>query len=284
MKEKEKVDYIYFCGGEGKKNDVEFICQNVSGIQVLKIRILQKKILDDKALKRTLNYAQRTRLRDLCLKKIEKKIKKYNTSACVVDADQKMAEELQLKHPLFQAKKRELLDNYHAIIEQLSGFEDRRPGERKAFLVVLDSVEWNQKDLLQLLLGAKNYYEDLNIVIKNNNINIERIVEILYEEWGITLHVLSEAMALDLTMDFVIFLLENWMKSIRGYDFRTGYIMLENDTGIRRCEGKGKLYSGFVYERNKERIPYQMAVSIFGQNREIYDNFAITSVDIYHVE
>lgn len=284
MKEKEKVYYIYICEEEGKRNRLEFICQNTAGIRVLKIRRIQKRITNNKLLQRKLRYNQKTGKENLFIKRLGKKLKKYDTSACVVNADEGMARVLQLKQPLFQAKKRELLENYHAILTRLNQSEDRKPGERKTFLIVLDSIEWNQKDLMQLLLDAKNDYHDLNIVIKHNNINSERLVECLYEEWGIVLHVLSEAMALELTQDCIIFLLEKWMDIIGQYSFRKGYIMLENDTGIRRCEGKGKLYSGFVYERNGERLPYQMAVSIFGQNREIYDNFAITSVDIYHVE
>lgn len=284
MRKKERVDYIYLCQSAGKRNCVEFVREDVAGIQVLKVRSIHKDVLNADKIRKEDKHKAVKRRHDFLTGRLEKGLRKYDVSSCVINADERMAKEFQLEQALFQARKKELLEHRRAIIGKFASIREGKPGNRKQFLVVVDSGEWKQKDLLFLFLEAKNYFEDLCIVVKNDTVQLERLVEILYEEWGIVLHKLSEGEAMARMMNCVFFLLSQWTNKIRTYGFYSGYVISENDTGIRRCEGGGKLYSGLVYAIKGERIPYAMAVSIFHQNRELYEKFAITFVDIYHAE
>lgn len=281
MRVKEKVDYIYFCYKKGRKNRVRLERDNIAQIQVLEVDVTVKG-----------NQAESIRENDKASQRLIKKIKKglnrYQTDNCVIGAQQAMARELQLERQLFQARKRELLENRKEIIACLHSRVAVQQNRRKSFLFVLDSTEWTKKDFISILLEVKNYYEDISIVVKKNSIYLERIVELLYEEWGVVLRVLSEAEALAENVDSALFLMDCWKEAIKRYSCCSGYIVLEDDSGLfRRPAGntkQTKLYSGLVYMCHGKQLPYQMAVNIFDQNPELYRDFAITSVDIYSIE
>lgn len=295
MKVKEKIDYIYFCHREDKRNKVKLIRENIAEIWVLKVVVIVKG-----------NPTEKTKQK--LLKKMKRRFKRYQTDHCVVDAEQIMAVELQLGHQLFCARKKEMLENKKRIIEYLDNNTGIHLSRRKSFFLVLDSAAWTKKDLIRILLVVKNYYEDISIVVKKNSIPLESLVEVLYEEWGIVLGVLSEEEALAQRVDSVVFLMDCWKECIRKYSFYNGYIVLEDDSGLIRqntvkrkqienteynemgkemknkTKHSGMLYSGLVYMCNGKQLPYQMAINIFNQNLELYHDFAITSVDIYSVE
>ena len=102
------------------------------------------------------------------------------------------------------------------------------------------------------------------------------------------LQVLSEEEALAENVDSALILLDCWQEYIKKYSFCSGYIVLEDDSGLLRSPAgnrkQTKLYSGLVYMCHGKQLPYQMAVNIFDQNPELYRDFAITSVDIYSIE
>lgn len=281
MKVKEKIDYVYFCYRKDKKNRVRFVRGNVAQIQVLKVEVIVK---GSKAEKIKGNEKAGQRL----INKIKKGLKRYQVDNCVVGAQQVMAQELQLENRLFQARKRELLENRKRIIAWLHSKTELQQKSRKTFLIVLNSTQWTKKDLISILLEVKNYYEDISILVKKNSIYLERVVELLYEEWGVVLRVLSEEEALAENVDSTIFLMDCWQDCINRYSFQSGYVVLEDDSGLLRRSAANrkheKLYSGFVYMCDGKQLPYQMAVNIFYQNLKFYRVFAITSVDIYSVE
>lgn len=281
MRVKEKIDYIYFCYKKGRKNRVQFERENIVQIQVLKVDVTVKG-----------NQAENIRENEKARRRLEKKLKKrfnrYQTDNCVIGAQQAMARELQLERQLFGARKRELLENRKKIISCLCSKVAVPQNRRKSFLFVLDSTEWTKKDFVSILLEVKNYYEDISIVVKKNSIYLERIVELLYEEWGVVLQVLSEEEALAENVDSALILLDCWQEYIKKYSFCSGYIVLEDDSGLLRSPAgnrkQTKMYSGLVYMCHGKQLPYQMAVNIFDQNPELYRDFAITSVDIYSIE
>lgn len=281
MRVKEKIDYIYFCYKKGRKNRVQFERENIVQIQVLKVDVTVKG-----------NQAENIRENEKARRRLEKKLKKrfnrYQTDNCVIGAQQAIARELQLERQLFGARKRELLENRKKIISCLCSKVAVPQNRRKSFLFVLDSTEWTKKDFVSILLEVKNYYEDISIVVKKNSIYLERIVELLYEEWGVVLQVLSEEEALAENVDSALILLDCWQEYIKKYSFCSGYIVLEDDSGLLRSPAgnrkQTKLYSGLVYMCHGKQLPYQMAVNIFDQNPELYRDFAITSVDIYSIE
>ena len=267
-----QIDYIYICQKWGKWNRVTTLRETVAGISVLRLTVTEKK-------KRCRLSGASQELPERFWKKLKKIIKQYQTEHCVVGADFNMAEKLQMEDVLFFARKQELLEHRREVFGKKKQ-EITTDFLRRSFLLVLDSERWSEQDILQLLLTAKDCYNDLNIVIKNNHINISKLATILYDEWGIVLHVLPEKTAKKSQMDYVLFLLGKWESNVYRYSVKRGYVVCENEKGLVRTRGRGELSSGFVYECDGVELPYQMAVDIFYQNPELYDNFAITFIDI----
>ena len=269
--EKKQVDYINICQKQGRWNRVTASPETIAGISVLNLIVTEKRKKS-----RLSDHSQE--ISGWLLRKLKKLVKQYQTEHCVVGADFNMAEILQMEDVLFFARKQELLERRQIIMRREG--KKIETSRRHSFLLVLDSDRWPQQEVLQLLLTAKDCYNDLNIVIKNNHINQTEVATLLYNEWGIVLHVLSEKMAMDNQMDYALFLLRKWERNVYQYSIKQGYVVCENEKGLVRTRGQGGLSAGFAYECGGVELPYQMAVNIFYQNPELYDKFAITFIDI----
>lgn len=274
-KEKKQIDYIFICQKSGRVSRIVPILEKIGRISELRLLVTERKI-GKRSVGDTGAIAEHLR------NKLKKIVKRYQVEHCVVGADVVMAEKLQMAEVLFMARKRELLERGREIMMEPETEMTAIPG-KKSFLLVLDSEKWFQQDVLKLLLTAKDYYNDLNIVMKDNHINLSELTTFLYDEWGIVLHVLPENMAMKSRMDFTLFLLGEWENSAHRYSVKRGYVVCENEKGLVRTRGQGKLSAGFVYECDGFELPYQMAVNIFYQNPKLYDKFAITFIDIYSV-
>ncbi|MCM1499290.1 MAG: hypothetical protein NC124_12560 [Clostridium sp.] len=294
MKEKDKLDYIYFCAATGKRKRLEMGCTELSGIRTLRVCITEKN--NGKA-------AGQEKCAIPYWKKICKRLRDWQAADCVVGADQRMAEWMQMKEELFWARKQELLQICTELFTQMGGRAKEEIAERKSFLLVVDSNGWSRQDLLFLLSRAKDYFADMYMVAGGCGVDEEQMARSMYEEWGIVLHLLSEESARTTVVDCAFFLLENWNEAVREYSCRFGYVVSECENGMNRYRDSesgimhggstaakhrtlrcGQLYSGMVYQCGNEEIPYQMAVNIKYQNPEKYHKFSITSVAIYCVE
>ncbi|MDE6627204.1 MAG: hypothetical protein K2K56_12650 [Lachnospiraceae bacterium] len=294
MKKKDKLDYIYFCVVEGKRRRLEMVCRELSEIRTLRVCITEKN-----------HSAGGRRQKDAIpyWRRIRRRLRDWQTEDCTVGADWRMAEWLQMKEELFLARKQELMQNRNELLEKMGGGIKGEVAVRKSFLLVLGSNGWSRQDLLLLLSAAKDYFADIYMVTGNGCIDEEQMVESVYEEWGIVMHLLSEESARAEAVDCALFLLESWNEAVREYHCRFGYVVSECENGMNRCRNSevgiikgtvdreksgtikgGGLYSGMVYKCRGEEIPYQMAVNMKYQNPEKYHKFSITSVAIYCVE
>lgn len=292
MREKEKIDYIYFDYQESKRNGVLFQREELAGIAILKVIIRIKK-RKRKPKKECIN-SEKSPQKEICLsdrmmKKIKKEIKRYQTEGCVLGADREIADQLELTDALFQARKLEMLQQRNFIFKQLR--PENKEG-RNRMLLILESRKWNLKEILSLLLTAKDYYEDIYVAYEEDFFGIDRITEYLYEECGVVLHVQNkERTAKVQEYDFVLLLLEKWEdRLVRKYAFHRAYVVMEEERGmIRNAEKElkdkwGILYSGLVYKKQHEQLPYQMAVNIACQNMVLYAEFAVSFVAICRLE
>lgn len=287
MREKERVDYIYFaCAGNGRRK-VTFQREEVAGIFVLKINFQERKKRTEKKERKSI---EKSDLPDKIYKKMRRIIGKYQTDGCVLGADDDMAEKLEMTEMRFQARKLETLQQREYIFKQLK--VERKEG-RSSMLLVLDSEMWDFKDVLSILLTAKDYYEEINVVSQSGTLTeVNRIAEYLYAEWGVVLHIQSQEMVEKIQdYDFILFLLKRWDKGmIRKYGFANAYVVLEVERGIRREEmgtstaNGGCLYTGLLYEKQHMPIPYQMAVDVLYQNSTLYTKLAVSCVDICCLE
>ena len=284
MREKGRIDYIYFRCREAGRKKIDFQEREMGGIWVLEITLCKRwKPKEKRKFEEGKDF-----LTEWALKKIKKNLRNYQTESTVFGADEKTAKLLDIEDLLFQARKMEMLQQRRYILRQLKA-EGKE--QRKSMLLVLDSKKWSSKDVLSILLTAKDYYEDIYVTFEEDTVGITRIAECLYEEWGLVLHVCSkEAEAKISEYDFVLFLLKEWKKQIvRKYVFFKAYIVMDTEEGIvRKVEEKckdscGGLYSGLLYERQHKPIPYQMAVNIAYQNPAFYTEFNVSFIAIYRV-
>lgn len=293
MREKEIVNYIYFSYSEAGKNKVIFRMEDMAEIPMLNICICKKQRQRKKEGKckaaETAAWGTEQYLSKSMVKKIKKEIKKYQTEGCVLGADEKLAGQIELTDVLFRARKQELLRQKEYIFAQLKFSKE---GGRSSMLLVINSRKWDFKEIMLLLLTAKNYYEDIYVKLEEDSVEIKQIADYLYEEWGVMLHIQSwEMMAEVKEYDFVLFLLREWKKDIvRKYVFCKAYIVMETEKGVVRNEEKvfrdnnRCLYSGLMYERENKHLPYQMAVNIACQNPALYKGFAVSFIAIYRLE
>lgn len=187
----------------------------------------------------------------------------------MIGASEEMAEELELSNLLFQARKLELLNNRKMILEQLK--TDYGKNRRSRMALVVNSQSWNRKELLEILITAKDYYEDIGLVMKGHDFESEQIKEMMYEEWGVVVNVAENEKSLK-QQDFMLFLSENsGEKNNSCYSFLKAYEVAEN----------GSIYSGLTYEKQGIRLPHQMAVDIAAQNPMLYKEFRISIVAIW---
>lgn len=277
MRKKQRIDYIYFVKSLSRRGSVRFLTKQEAGITVLQVE--SKPILKERT-----------------IQKLRRGLKKYRIDHVVAGADKEMAKVLELEELLFRGRKQELIGNRRLLFQNMKTM--RSPNKRSSVLFVLKSRKWSRKDILPLLIAAKDYFEDLYIVLEEDFIGIAQLEESLYEEWGVVLHILENGEIPEEKQDFVLFLLEEWdKKMMMRYQFCNAYLVLEREGEECRRErmehlGKEKkaderserLYAGFVYEKGGKRLPYQMAVDIFCQNPVLYQDFNISIVAIYGVE
>ncbi|MDE6759684.1 MAG: hypothetical protein K2J90_03275 [Lachnospiraceae bacterium] len=277
MREKQRIDYIYFVKSLSKRGRVRFLTKQEAGVTVLQVET-------------TPDLKERT------IKKLRRGFKKYQINQVVAGADKEMAKVLELEEMLFRGRKQELIENRRLLFQNMKTM--RKTDKRSSVLFVLKSRKWSRRDILPLLVAAKDYFEDLYIALEEDFIGISQLEESLYEEWGVVLHIFENGEIPEEKQDFVLFLLEEWdKKMIMQYRFCNAYLVLEVEgEEFRRDhmehlgkekkadEGKERLYAGFVYEKGEKRLPYQMAVNIFCQNPVLYQDFNISIVAIYGVE
>lgn len=282
MREKERVDYIYFTyEGKGRKK-VTFQREEIAGIFVLKISIFEWK--------RKKGEEKESDFPDKIYKKIKRIIGKFQTEDCVLGADAYMAEKLNITELGFRARKQEMLQRKEYIFKELK--VERKEG-KNSILIAPDSESWDAKEILSLLLTAKDEYEELYVVSGEARLTeLNRIAEFLYEEWGIVLHIQSQEMKSKIReYDFILFLLEKWDEQIiKKYEFKNAYVVMDEEEELVRYKEKsgkkqcGSLYAGLFYEKQHIPVPYQLAVDILYQNSALYDKLAVSCVDICRLE
>ena len=235
-------------------------------------------------------------------KRIAKVLKKCCDINTILIGNELIVKELELFNQSFFVRKKEMLNH---IQEILWCFPDKQEmtKSRKTFLLVMGSDGWNQKEIVKVLEVAKDYYEDIYIVVKNVRLNMDQLVDYFHVEYGIVIHIATEREAKAMQVDFGLFLVGHWCGSFKRYYFRKGYVVAEWEEDMkRRRVNVGKmteqnqhlinreLYSGFVYENEKKQLPYEIGVML-ANNQSIQESFQkekkenpISIVAIYGVE
>ena len=272
MAEKKKLQYVNFIYGTDNMRRqlfrrrwfdiVEESCGELNGIRVVSRRENIKE-LDDK------NIARLNR----CLKD-------YDMSEATVLADQTMAELLGITDMLFQARKYELIHNCSYIVEKLKA----RAPEDNTMAIVAESDKWDSKDIFSILTVVKNYYKRIDIITAKYECGLERISELVYEEWGLVVNIYTFRNYHRKLQDMVLFfisceerLYSFWRKKV---NFRVAYVVYDRNynNGIKKLK-IANVFSGLDYKIS-DNIPYEYGVNIAYQKPLIYEKFHVSSIDI----
>lgn len=274
----ENPNYIYFARKQGRWNKIDLEEKNVAGIKVMELMLCEKKKTKAESLEKT-------------IKKIQRKMKKIDLQNCVIGATEEMAELLEMEDLLFQARKLEFLRYREVIFKKLK--KEGNEGKRSSMLLMVNSSKWNTQDILTILVTAKDYYEDIMVVMKEEYFDAEQLQNVMYEDWGVVLHFIQEERK---EADFGLILSAKGEENISDkYFVSVSYQIAEKESGkvkrrkllrltVEKEPKDGSIYSGMVYEKQGIRIPYQMGVNIAAQNPALYDEFHISAVAIYEQE
>ena len=284
----EQADCIYIEQINGKENKLKVIKKEIANVKMVKIQQLvceKRKGFSAIAERRAKRKKQQ----------LQKIIKKHCGENTIVVTNEQIVKEWNLPNLSFEARKQEWMDYQKEILQYFQGKPSAQKNDRKTFLLVLDSVCWTQKDIMNILLEIKNYYEDVYIVLQTTIVDIEQITEAIFDECGLVLHVLQQDAAKQKKVEAALFLLGQWDEGVKEYSFGDGYVVAEWEHGLHRLRknlcvqsGNGQLYAGFVYEKENYPIPYDLAVALthsymFRRN-QIKQEFRISIVAIYGVE
>lgn len=226
--------------------------------------------------------------KNLKIEELIKIIGKYDFTNAVVWADNYMADYYEISDILFQARKQEFLDNIVFITEYFSRMNVNDSKGKAA--VVIDSDNWSTRELFLILTAVKNHYREINVIIRrNDDCGIERIREVMYDEWGVVLNVYGQGERLREVQSLVIFLVKDFDERVKNIvRWHTAYLVAEKENEMNKrvqskCRRDKAVYSGLVYKTNTIE-PYYLMVNMAWQKPLLFKNFNVSVVDIYAFE
>ena len=215
---------------------------------------------------------------DRQIKGLKKQLCNYDMSEAVIIADEYMSRVLDIKDMLFQARKYEFMHNLTFITDRLKS----RMSENESMVIVLDSVRWDTGDLFKILTVVKNHYRKIDVITGSDVYNLSRLSEVVYEEWGVILHIYTYNSYHGNDCDMALLFLKNadrldtlWKRRL-GY--KAAYVVEDN----RRFNSNNRhkcAFSGLVYKVDG-LIPYEIGVNMAYQKPVVYEKFHVSVIDI----
>jgi len=280
---KKPVDYLYLKWNAGK---LKRACVNeyqVAGIKVLEVcSVIPKEGRNEKSRCKAGRFEHWRR-------RLKRILTPYDLSSCVINGDAEVLQALQIKNVGFLARKNELLMHGAYIFEHLA-FK-KVPRQREKLLIYLESENWKNQEIYDLLWIAKDYYEDIVLAFRNLS-GYEDIMAQIYEDCGLVVSVLDFKKAEAGMYDGVLFLIEKWnSRYAEKICFRRAYVTAEYEDSsstirkmVRAVTEEPVCFSGLCYEWGSKKIPYPLAVDLFYQNPEFCNKKEISFVAIYRLE
>ncbi len=291
-----RANYIYVERRYSDNDKLEVEQKEVSGRYVVKIyqniKKTQKKFLN-------LNPKFRKKRDD---RKLFKTLRKYANEESVLMADKNLTEYFDIPNVAFEMRKNEMKNH---IDEILQFFQIISNGflERRKFLLVVESDYWSYSEVQNVIWCAKNYYEDIYVIVKETIGN--QLKDFFYDEYGVMIHIIEKEDVKNVQVTTIWLLLKEWEDCVWEYSFENGYVVAEWENSMRRQRKKmitlnqrkeislkkmseKSLYSGFSYEIRKMKIPYEIAVLIANEaenrHRLKTEGNPISIVAIYSIE
>ena len=271
----ERLHCVYVERLDGDKNVIETEILSIAGVRAGIIRQTVKKKrkgnIEDKG-DAECNGDRKSDRRD---KELVRVIRKLCDKETIIVANERIVQRFGLPNTLFEMKKKELLDNKTIIAEHLKA--QIGEGKRKTFLLSIQSKNWSQREIEEILCIVKNYYENIYIHVREEILDIECLKRFFYDGYGVMLQCVDDSQMRKVKIDTVLFLVKYWNKECIAPCYRNGYVVTEFDNSQRtRRKRLGKivveqdnivapreeLYMGLVYSDYGKQIPYELAVVI----------------------
>ena len=216
-------------------------------------------------------------------KKAARLLRRFEAQKVVIGADAEAAELLQMEAVLFAARQQEMLEHQDYIIDSLMSVDKDSRRRRRRLLIVLESLHWGRKELMQCILGAKDRFEDIAICVLTQSVEIDSMVEDIYEEWGIVIDILSMNQVRHQHFHMVYFFVTRWRESMRlCCDYEVAYLLSdEPPESAQYTLRKGvRVYAGLKYAIQGRRLRGDYARNLAYQQPEEYQKKGISVVAI----
>ncbi|MGN0437009.1 MAG: hypothetical protein ACI4F4_00680 [Lachnospiraceae bacterium] len=286
---RKKIDYISFRWEKSRAVRIILNENQLFGVTVLHIIFKNSYDCDKKRWQRE-------------LKKVKRKIRKYDYTNARIHMDEKMEAVFEKTGLAYISRKNELLENAREILTTLRGESN---GTRREVLFVLGKDLLTLVELKQLLLIAKDLYEDITVYVEDNITLYDNVFSYMENEWGVVVNrVVSQdklkpryesgiCIAHDFdTLKTLACVIANcyalfgksvlYEKNNRGINEKN---RLQNKHMYNRQQYK-HLYMGYEYYMGHQLLPYEMAVDLLYQYENNYQNnkFQPTFVAICEVK
>ena len=216
-------------------------------------------------------------------RKAAKLLRRFETQNVVIGADAEAAKLLQMEDVLFAARQQELLQHQDYIVNRLMPVDRNSQKCRYRLLVVLEDPHWGRKELLQCILGAKDWFEDIAVCVMAPDIGIDRMIEDVYREWGIVIDILSVEQIRQQHFHMVYFFVVRWRASIRlCCDYQAAYLVSYEEQGMTAdtLSKEEKVCKGLKYAVQGRRIRGDYGRNLAYQQPEEYRKKGVSVVAI----
>lgn len=216
-----KADYIYVERIAGERNYL-----HVEEVEIQKSHIIR---IRQEITEATTENARRMYQLD---KKLLCRMKKLWHKSAIVVGNERITKEWEMPNVLFRMRKQILLENKQTIFDRLCKEDADQQSDtfcrkRRSFLLVLDSSEWQYKDVENLLWEVQKRFEDIYVVQDRNSFFIDEMCDYFIEECGVIIHVLKKNDAKNMKFDTILFLVERLNNSDKEYIYNNRYVVEE---------------------------------------------------------
>lgn len=259
---REKIDYIDIAGYKASKEKITISKEMIGGLKILKVNFYN-------------NYQKDNPLWHREMRRMKRKLRNYDYKDCAYGLNKKMEQVFHKEGYSFDSRKKELLWNKRDVFFNLSqGIRE----ERKCLFIYVEGNMLTEGEIYDLLLAAKDYYQDIEFCYDGEK---EKILSDMKKEWGVIVRVVDSGHRVREGTSG-LYIAKNCGSDINRDGLENCYFIEETNRNLFKHE-KCRKYSGYLYEIDGIRIPYQMAVNYLYHGRK-KDKIILSSVAICEVK
>lgn len=192
------LHYIHFMKMTGRRNKIETEEKEIAGIKMVTVKLHENK------------RRKKQEVKEKLLNKMQRKLRKYELQSGIVSMTSEMVQFLEIEEVLFELRKAAFLEDRDLIIRELkpTGNADNR----SSMVLILESEAWSRREILMILITAKDYYREIYLMMKETFFDAEQVQNIMYDEWGVMVSVVEKEEEIK-EAEFGLLLSKEWDES-----------------------------------------------------------------------